>query len=83
MRQEKWMQMSNFILNNIPENIMILDVAGEVKFISEYCQNFMKKCDTSLDTNNFLNKIRDLQQQKYDYDPPSLAVFLFLIEQIV
>jgi len=35
IEQEKWMQMNNFILNDIPENIIILDLKGEVKFISE------------------------------------------------
>jgi len=77
IQQEKWMQVNNFILNNIPENIMILDVAGQVKFISDYCKSFMEKCHHSLDTTEFFNDIRDLQQQKYDSDapgPPSQSV---------
>jgi len=63
LEQEKWMQVENFILNNIPENIMILNVKGEVRFISDYCQSFIQKCQNpSLRTKDFLNKIRDLKQ---------------------
>ena len=75
------MQVNNFILNNIPENIMILDVAGQVKFISDYCKSFMEKCHHSLDTTEFFGNIRDLQQQKYDSadvpDPPPQSVTPF------
>jgi len=49
IEQEKWMQVNNFILNNSPENIIILNLKGEVKFISGYCKSFMKKCSLSND----------------------------------
>lgn len=68
IQQEKWMQVNDFILNNLPENIMILDVSGQVKFISDYCKSFMENCQNSLETAVLFNNIRDLQQQKYDTD---------------
>jgi len=33
LQQEKWLQVNNFILSN-----MILDLKGEVRFISDYCE---------------------------------------------
>ena len=69
LQQEKWVQVNNFILDNIPENIMILDVSGEAKFISDYCKAFMNKSHVSLDPKDFLNKIRDLEQQQSEFDP--------------
>jgi len=69
LQQEKWMQVNDFILNSIPENIMILNLAGETKFISEYCKSFMKNCNLAFDTTRDLfRKIRDLNQQ-YEADP--------------
>ena len=44
IQQEKWIQVNNLILNNISENIMILDLAGETKFISEYYKAFLNQC---------------------------------------
>ena len=73
LQQEKWMQVNNFILNNIPENIMILDLEGKTQFISDYCRAFMNQCQNSLDTNSFFKKIRDLQPQ---YSPNRSAVAL-------
>ena len=74
IQQEKWMQVNNFILNSIPENIMILDLSGEAKFISEYCKAFIKKCHLPVDnTKDFFKKVRDLQHQ-YEPDPQSPAV---------
>jgi len=67
LQQEKWMQVNNFILNSIPENIMILDLGGQAKFISEYCKSFMKKCHLSFEeTGDFSKKIRDLHKQEED-----------------
>ena len=63
LQQEKWMQVNNFILNNIPENIMILDPSGETKFLSDYCKRFMENCHLSLEPQDFFIKIKDLQEQ--------------------
>jgi len=57
------MQVNNFILNNIPENIMILDPSGETKFLSDYCKRFMENCHLSLEPQDFFIKIKDLQEQ--------------------
>jgi len=62
LQQEKWMQVNNFILNNIPENIMILDFRGGTKFISDYCRSFMNKYGLSMNTKELFSNIRDLQQ---------------------
>jgi len=78
LEQEKWMQVNNFILNNIPENIMILHVTGEVKFISDYCKSFMEKCHhLPLETRDFFNKIIDLKQQQQvdELDLPLVVIF--------
>ncbi len=69
MRQEKWMEVNNFILNNIPENIMILDFKGEAKFVSNYCQGFLDKHHLSLENKDLFRKIKNLQQQKLDFNP--------------
>jgi len=87
LNQEKWVQVNNFILNSIPENIMILDLAGETKFISEYCKSFIMKYQASLDnTKGFFAKIRDLQQQ-YQYDAdlfsPSGVKILRLLSELI
>ena len=64
LQQEEWMQVNNFILNNIPGNIMILDFAGKAKFISDYCKSFMEKCHLSGEnTDDLFDKIKDLEQQ--------------------
>ena len=68
IQQEKWMQVNNFILNSLPENIMILDISGETKFISEYCKSFMRKCNLSLDTKELFERVQNLQQQQCESD---------------
>jgi len=71
LQQEKWIQMNNFILNNLPENIMILTAQGEVKFISDYCKSFMEDCNFSLThkTRDFFNKIHHLHQLQTELAP--------------
>jgi len=81
IQHEKWIEVNKFILSNIPENIMILDFAGQTKFISEYCKDFMEKCQLSLDNKDLFKKIRELQEQP-DPDPFSrvtliIRVYLF------
>ena len=72
IQKQKWMQVNDFILNSIPENIILLNLEGEAKFISEYCKSFMKKCDLPPDTKNFFKKVSDLkQQQQYEPESPS------------
>ena len=63
LKQEKWMQVNDFILNNIPENIMILDFDGKTKFISDYCKSFLEKCHLSLDIKELFKKVQDLTEQ--------------------
>ncbi len=65
VQKDKWIQVNNFILNNIPENIMILDFKGEVRFISDYCKSFMEDCNFALEkTKEFFKKIQNLHQQQ-------------------
>ena len=77
--QEKWMQVNNFIFDNIPENIMILDLFGEARFMSEYCKAFMSKFNLSSDAKDFFKRVQHLQQ--YETDPLSYSAtvkgFLF------
>ncbi len=78
IQKERWMQVNNFILNSLPENIMVLDIAGETKFMSEYFLSFMRKCHLPLETPEFFKKVQDLhqQQQQSEVNPqsPSAAV---------
>ena len=62
-QQEMWTQINQFVLNNIPENIIILDLSGEVNFISDYCQSFMQKSHLSQNTREFFVNIIELYQQ--------------------
>jgi len=71
IQKDKWTQVNNFILDSLPENIMILDLAGEAKFISEYCKSFLEKCHLSLDAKEFFKKVQDFHRQQYDPDPPN------------
>ena len=62
--QERWMHINQFVLNNIPENIIILDVGGQVNFVSDYCKVFMKKMHLSQDPKELFSHINDLSQQQ-------------------
>jgi len=85
IQKERWMQVNNFILNSLPENIMVLNLNGETKFMSEYFLSFMKKCQLPLDTQGFFKRVQDLhqQQQQSEVNPqsPSAAVILFIEKQ--
>jgi len=83
LEQEKWMQVNNFIFDNIPENIMVLDLNGEARFTSKYCQAFLKKYSPSPDAKDFFRKVRNLQQQGCGSDPlgvPTATVKYLLIK---
>jgi len=76
IQQEKWVQINEFKLNNIPENIMILDLDGEAKFINDYCKSFIEICNcTTESTQHFFTKITDIQQQA-EPEPPSPSLVL-------
>jgi len=75
IQQDRWRQVNNFILNSLPENIMVLDLSGEVKFISEYFQSFIKKAHLPDDPKEFFKKVQDLTQQ-YDIGPPSTSTVI-------
>jgi len=42
---------------------MILDLKGEIQFLSDYCKSFMEKFNLSVDSQDFFDRIRHLQQQ--------------------
>ena len=74
-QHEKWVEVNKFILNNIPENIVILNFSGQTQFISDYCKDFMEKCQLSMDKKDIFRKIRELQEQ-LDPDPFSRVISL-------
>ena len=82
LQQENWMQVNNFILNNIPENIMILDFAGQTKFICDYCKSFMEKCNLALDAQGLLRKIRHLQRVQSEVRAASNSCTVIQIERL-
>jgi len=59
-QQERWIQINDFILNNIPENILILELGGEVNFVSDYCKVFMRKAHLSQNPQDLFTNIQDL-----------------------
>jgi len=64
VQQERWMKINDFILNNIPENIVILELGGgQVRFVSDYCRVFMKKVQLSSDPKELFKRIKDLYRQ--------------------
>ncbi len=73
IQNERWMDVNKFILSNIPENIMILDFQGQTKFISDYCKDFMEKCQILPENQDLFKKVRDLQEQ-FDPDPFSRVI---------
>jgi len=76
-QQERWVQINEFVLNNIPENILILDLGGGVSFVSNYCKAFMQTTHLSENPQDLLTNICDLSLQP-ESDPlsPSNNVFL-------
>ncbi len=62
-QQERWMQINQFILNNIPENIVILDLEDHVDFVSNNCQSFMQRSHLSQDPKDLFLNIVDLHHQ--------------------
>jgi len=81
-QQERWMKINQFVLNNIPENIVILELGGEVNFVSEYCQGFMRKSHLSQNPHDLFTNITDLSQQpKSEPSSPSSNVsILYFID---
>jgi len=63
VHQEKWMKINDFILNNIPENIIIMELGGGVKLVSDYCKSFMRKIHLSTNPRDLFVNIKDLYQQ--------------------
>jgi len=66
VQQEKWMKINEFILNNIPENIIIFDRNGETKFSNDYCRSFLEKYNSAVENNiqKFFALIKDFHQQQ-------------------
>jgi len=62
LRQEKWLEVNQFILNNVPEKIAILDWDGQVKFMSDYLKTFIDKYDFASGFSTLCKEIKDLEQ---------------------
>jgi len=84
LQQERWMQVNNFVLNNIPENIFILELGGgQVMFVSDYCKAFLQKLHLSNDPKELFGSIKDLYRQPEENDrdggvshPLNVAIYL-------
>lgn len=66
VRQERWIQINDFILNNVPENIAIFDIEGAPKFVNEHFKEYMGRYSHSLDIRKFMKNIKELQQQQQE-----------------
>ena len=62
VQQEQWLQLNDFILNNIPENIAILDSNGNANFKSVNFKKLMQRNNQTQDINKFLRSIKQIQQ---------------------
>ncbi len=76
-QQERWTKINEFVLNNIPENIIILDLEGEVNFISDYCRAFMHKAHLSQNPRDLWTNITELYQQPETEPSSPSNVFYF------
>lgn len=77
VQQERWMQVNDFVLNNIPENILIMELGGEVRFVSGYCKAFMKRAHLSQDPKELFTSVKELYQQPETEPSSPSSVFLF------
>jgi len=68
LEQYRWMQVKNFIFDNIPENIMILDLSEEAQFMSEYCKSFLKKYSFLDNIKESFQNIQGLKHQLLEPD---------------
>ena len=75
IQQERWMQINQFVLNSIPENIVILDIGGKVNFVSEYCKAFMQSSCLGNDPCGLFTKIRGLSQQLEANHSPDVSFY--------
>jgi len=83
VQQEKWMKINEFILNNIPENIMIFDRTGETKFINDYCQAFLQKYQCAENIKHFFTIITNLVQQTESGSNNPSDVFLIIYYPLI
>jgi hypothetical protein len=64
IQQRQWLQLNDFILNNIPENIAIMDLKGNCSFISESFRKLMTLHTGSNEIKPLLQNVKNIQQQK-------------------
>jgi len=76
LKQEKWMHVNQFILNNIPEKIAILDLNDEVKYTSDYFKAFLHRWYYAQNIEKFFCEVQNLQRQ---YEPDSFNLPIFVI----
>lgn len=62
VQNEQWLQLNSFILNNIPENIVIMDSTGTPNFISENFKRLLQRHNLSEDIKKFLGNIKQIQR---------------------
>jgi len=77
-QQEKWIKINDFVLNNIPENIVILEMGGALTFVSDYCKVFIQKAHLSQNLRELFTNIRELCQQP-ETDLSVKSFFLFIL----
>lgn len=63
LQQGTWLEINEFILNNIPENIAIFNMDGNVRFVSDQLKQLTHKYGYSDDVKTFFKEIEYLSQQ--------------------
>jgi len=78
-QQERWIKINDFILNNLPENIVILELGGAVTFMSDYCKAFMQRAHLSQNPQDLFTNIKELylQPETEPSSPETVIILLF------
>jgi len=64
LKQAQWMQVSEFILDSIPENIAIFDLNGETKYLSAYFLQLLQQSDCPNNIDKFFGGIKNLRKHE-------------------
>ena len=81
-QQERWIQINDFVLNNIPENIVIIELGGDVTFVNDYCKTFMRKAHLPENPRDLFTNIRELYLQ-LESEPSSPSTVKILMNNLL
>lgn len=65
IQQQQWLQLNEFILDNIPENIAIMDLNGKSNFINENFRKLIRLHSGFDEINQFLKSVKKIKRQRH------------------